>query len=127
MREDEFHLEQAKLRAQIRIREGRAKPIDIIAKNLIDDDPTDFEMTEPHKLFRDLSVEELVELKGDIAAHADLDKTNGEFWMSLAVVCDDELSASQRREARKNRYDTLRPFFSSNPAPAEEGSWDRLA
>jgi phage-related minor tail protein len=33
-KEEEFHLEQAKQRAAIRIRDGRAKPIDILAMNL---------------------------------------------------------------------------------------------
>ena len=33
-KEEEFHLEQAKRRAEIRIKEGRAKPIDILAMNL---------------------------------------------------------------------------------------------
>jgi hypothetical protein len=33
-KEDEFHLRQAKARAQIRMKQGRAKPIDILAMNL---------------------------------------------------------------------------------------------
>lgn len=33
-REDDFHLEQAKKRAEIRVRERRAKPIDYLALNL---------------------------------------------------------------------------------------------
>jgi hypothetical protein len=33
-REDDFHLEQAKRRAEIRVRERRAKPIDYLALNL---------------------------------------------------------------------------------------------
>jgi hypothetical protein len=50
---DQFHLEQSKVRAKIRIREGRAKPIDVLAKNLHEDD-MDVELTEPYKLFRGL-------------------------------------------------------------------------
>ena len=34
VKEDEFHLEQAKKRAEIRIKENRAKPIDILVMNL---------------------------------------------------------------------------------------------
>lgn len=30
--EEEFHLNQAKLRSQIRIKEGRSKPIDLLAR-----------------------------------------------------------------------------------------------
>ena len=67
---DKFHLEQAKIRSKIRLKEGRARPIDILAKNLIEDDmevrlhgpPQAFltssqvEMTEPYKLFKGLQV-----------------------------------------------------------------------
>jgi transposase len=48
---DDFHLKQAHERSKIRINEGRAKPIDMLAKNLISDD-MDLEMSEPYKIFR---------------------------------------------------------------------------
>lgn len=38
-REDEFHLEQSRKRAEIRVRENRAKPIDLLAINLKWADP----------------------------------------------------------------------------------------
>ena len=65
---DKFHLEQSRVRAKIRIREGRAKPIDVLAKNLHEDD-MDVEITEPYKLFRGLQVKLLEELEKDIALH----------------------------------------------------------
>jgi hypothetical protein len=33
-KEEAFHFEQSKVRSQIRLREGRAKPIDVLSKNL---------------------------------------------------------------------------------------------
>ena len=36
--EDSFHLQQVKLRSKIRIEEARAKPIDLLAKYIGDDD-----------------------------------------------------------------------------------------
>jgi hypothetical protein len=33
--EDKFHLQQAKLRSQIRLKENRAKPIDLLARFVI--------------------------------------------------------------------------------------------
>lgn len=95
---DEFHLQQAQLRAKIRTTEGRAKPIDILAKNLIDD--MEVEMTEPYKLFKNLSLAALEELQGDIAQHRNLDHKNEEFWESMTVVCDDELALARAREER---------------------------
>lgn len=49
-KEEEFHLEQAKTRAAIRIRDGRAKPIDILAMNLR-------LANEPEKLEEDVDLE----------------------------------------------------------------------
>ncbi|CAG8759489.1 8402_t:CDS:2, partial [Gigaspora rosea] len=57
-KEDEFHLEQAKRRAEIRIKESRAKPIDILAINLrladeseVVDDALEIDMDEPYTIF----------------------------------------------------------------------------
>ena len=45
----QFHLKQVKLRSTIRIREGRAKPIDLLAKYIsAEDDDLDVEMHEPY-------------------------------------------------------------------------------
>lgn len=59
-KEEEFHLEQAKRRAEIRIKEGRAKPIDILAMNLrlanepdkVEDDvDLEIDLDEPYTIF----------------------------------------------------------------------------
>eukprot|EP00731_Ephydatia_muelleri_P016836 Em0009g1260a len=54
--EDTFHLEQAKLRSQLRIESGRAKPIDLLAKyvNTTEED-MDIEVQEPYHLLRDIT------------------------------------------------------------------------
>ena len=47
--EDTFHLQQAKLRSEIRIQDGRAKPIDLLAKYIsAEDDELAVEMHEPY-------------------------------------------------------------------------------
>ncbi|KNC96141.1 uncharacterized protein SPPG_08529 [Spizellomyces punctatus DAOM BR117] len=104
-KENEFHLEQAKTRAQIRIKEGRAKPIDIFAMNLSlasdsrvaeEFDALGFEMgiEEPYLIFRDLTLEEVEELHKDIQLYLSLetDENNVRFWEAMIVVCDDELA-----------------------------------
>eukprot|EP00741_Cyanophora_paradoxa_P009528 tig00001501_g9228.t1 len=99
-KEDEFHLKQAIIRSEIRIKEGRAKPIDIIAKNLHLDKDFDIEMNEPYKIFKGLPVAEIEELKADIATHLELDQEKGhrEFWNAMMVVCEDELEQARRSE-----------------------------
>ncbi|KAI8820011.1 cactus-binding C-terminus of cactin protein-domain-containing protein [Fimicolochytrium jonesii] len=104
-KENEFHLGQAKTRAQIRIKEGRAKPIDILAMNLSlasdtklaeEFDALGLEMgvEEPYLIFRNLSLPEVEELHKDIQLYLSLetDHTNKRFWEAMIVVCDDELS-----------------------------------
>ena len=47
--EDSFHLRQVKLRSKIRIEEGRAKPIDLLAKYIsAEEDHLAIEMHEPY-------------------------------------------------------------------------------
>jgi hypothetical protein len=47
---EQFHRQQARLRAQIRIREGRAQPVDRIAMTL-DAESTELDMMVPHRVF----------------------------------------------------------------------------
>lgn len=76
-REDVFHLQQAKQRATIRIKDGRAKPIDILAINLSLGTDTDvaeeiqglglnMDLQEPYLIMKGLEKAELKELKDDI-------------------------------------------------------------
>ena len=103
-RENDFHLEQAKLRAQIRVKEGRAKPIDVLAINLslssdsklaaeFDALGLEVDLTEPYLIFNNLTVEEVKELHKDIQMYLILEKdpTNKQFWEAMMVVCNDEL------------------------------------
>ena len=104
-RENEFQLEQAKRRAQIRIAEGRAKPIDILAMNVslatdselaseFDALGVEMEMDEPYHLFQDLTLNEIKELHSDIKLYLTLEKdeTTIPFWQCMMIVCEDELS-----------------------------------
>ncbi|KAH9274936.1 hypothetical protein BASA83_002648 [Batrachochytrium salamandrivorans] len=108
-KEDEFHLEQAKIRAQIRVKEGRAKPIDVLAINLslgfdsqlaqeFDALGLEMDMNEPYLIFRNLSKKETEELHMDIQLYLGLEKSeeNKQFWNAMMVVCDDELSRHLR-------------------------------
>lgn len=51
-KEDQFHLDQTKVRALIRVKEGRAKPIDILAMSMNLDNPDgDMSYEEPYNIF----------------------------------------------------------------------------
>jgi hypothetical protein len=48
----QFHFDQSKFRSEIRLREGRAKPIDILTKHLDGSDDLDIEINEPYAVFK---------------------------------------------------------------------------
>lgn len=83
-KEEEFHARQAKRRSALRIKDGREKPIDLLAKNLIGvgddkDDRTlndlyDVNTEEPYLLFEDLPEEELRDLRKDIMLYVDAER-----------------------------------------------------
>ncbi|KAJ2725268.1 hypothetical protein GGI07_001401 [Coemansia sp. Benny D115] len=101
-REEEFHLRQAKKRAEIRIRNNRPKPIDLLAMNLrlANDKMDDTEVKElasiqlefddaPHLLVEGLSAEECGELIHEVEMYLSLETNiqSVEFWENLLVVC----------------------------------------
>ncbi|XP_065836381.1 splicing factor Cactin-like [Oscarella lobularis] len=101
--EDEFHLEQAKLRSKVRLLDGRAKPIDRLAKYIEteeDDFGVDVELKEPHAVLQGLSIDDLEDLVEDIQVYIGLDQSkNLEFWKDMAVISENELHKLKRAEA----------------------------
>ncbi|RDW82693.1 hypothetical protein BP6252_03805 [Coleophoma cylindrospora] len=100
--EDSFVLKQAKKKADIRVREGRAKPIDWLAvilrvidpdRDLLDDDeeeaPTD--VVDPEGVFEGLNDAQLGELDSDITSYLTLEtnKNNQEYWKTMQIICND--------------------------------------
>ncbi|KAI4300384.1 hypothetical protein L6164_033770 [Bauhinia variegata] len=101
-KEEEFHFDQSKVRSEIRLREGRAKPIDVLTKHLNGSDDLDIEINEPYMVFKGLTVKEMEELRDDIKMHLDLDRatpTHVEYWEALLVVCDWELAEARKKDA----------------------------
>jgi hypothetical protein len=91
--EDQFVLKQAKKKAEIRVKEGRAKPIDWLAVNLrvidkdrnpLDDEiqDEDLDVVDPESILEGLDIKELEDLQKDIEVYIDLEtnRTNNEFW-----------------------------------------------
>ncbi|KFK36558.1 hypothetical protein AALP_AA4G139000 [Arabis alpina] len=85
-KEEEFYFDQSKVRSKIRLREGRAKPIDVLYHQL----------DEPYNFLKGLTLEDMEELRDDIKIYLDLDRTRVEYWEALTVVCDWELAEARR-------------------------------
>ncbi|CAB0008248.1 unnamed protein product [Nesidiocoris tenuis] len=100
--EDEFHLEQARLRSKIRISDGRAKPIDLLAKYINSDEEVDaVEMTEPYTYLNGLSIKDLEDLLEDIKVYIKLEHgKNLDYWNDITVIVDDELYRLRKLEKK---------------------------
>lgn len=98
--EDKFVLKQSKKKADIRVREGRAKPIDFLAfslkyidteRDVFDDDEGDLhiDVPSPDQIVQSLSIAELSELEKEIASYHVLETTtlNQEYWKALLSLC----------------------------------------
>lgn len=91
--EDVFVLAQAKKKAQIRVKEGRARPIDWLVVTLRVIDPTrnpfddeindaDLDLLDPEGIFERLNADQLDELEDDINEYLSLEvhEENQDFW-----------------------------------------------
>ncbi|KAH7024250.1 mid region of cactin-domain-containing protein [Macrophomina phaseolina] len=112
--EDRFVLQQAKKKAAIRVKGGRAKPVDWLAVTLrvIDgsqdvldeDDDADLDIVDPEGVLESLDDKQMEELEKDIETYLVLetDRKNREFWNTMKVICKDrrQKSTSSGPEAR---------------------------
>lgn len=106
--EDMFHLKQARLRSAIRIRDGRAKPIDLLAQYISNsnlEQNIEMQMHEPYTFLNGLDIQDLEDLLADIEVYIDLEKgTNSEFWADMTVIANDELQKLRKIE-QAGEYD----------------------
>lgn len=97
--EDIFVLKQAKKKAEIRVKEGRAKPIDWLTVTLRVIDPTrdpmddeiadsDLDVVDPDGVFEGLSESELRDLEREIDAFIQLESNaqNRDFWQVRRIL-----------------------------------------
>jgi Conserved mid region of cactin len=96
--EDRFVLRQAKKKAILRVRGGRAKPIDWLAVILRAIDKTDdfldenaeageLDIVDPEGVFEGLSLEEMRDLEGDIDTYLvrESNRSNKDYWNVRAM------------------------------------------
>jgi hypothetical protein len=114
--EGRFALQQAKKRAALRVKGGRATPIDWLAvalrvidpeRNPLDDeiDDTELEMVDPQGLLEGLDDAQLAELEHDIDKKfipLETNKNNQDYWNTIKLICKDrrERSSGIQRRAR---------------------------
>ncbi|KAG9235595.1 mid region of cactin-domain-containing protein [Amylocarpus encephaloides] len=115
--EDSFVLKQAKKKAMIRVREGRAKPIDWLAvilrvidpdRDLLDDDDEEDEVqidvVDPEGVFEGLDDKILGDLETDINSYLALEtnKGNQDYWKTMQIICNERRQRlkPQGREGR---------------------------
>lgn len=100
--EDSFVLKQAKKKADIRVREGRAKPIDWLAvilrvidpdRDLLDDDEEEVQhdVVDPEGVFEGLNDAQFDELDKEIQSYLTLEtnKKNQDYWKTMQIICND--------------------------------------
>ena len=89
-----------KLRSKIRIEEGRAKPIDLLAKYInAEDDDLAIEMHEPYIYLNGLTIRDLEDVLADITVYSDLEKgVNADYWRDISIVTEEELRKLQRQD-----------------------------
>ena len=101
-KEDQFEFQQMVLRSKIRLEDGRAQPIDLLAKlYLIMDNhmeiPGDIQNEEvryPFKLFDRIKVEELVSLKTDLGVYVEANtgsQIHNDYWDSIKQLYDNKI------------------------------------
>ncbi|KFA64449.1 hypothetical protein S40285_01091 [Stachybotrys chlorohalonatus IBT 40285] len=103
--EDKFVLKQSKKKADIRVREGRATPIDHLTFNLryidperdvFDDSDADIAIEVIHPISRidNLALDQLTQLESDITSYLVLEEnaTNLRYWRALQTLCKDRIA-----------------------------------
>lgn len=106
--EENFHLEQARLRSIIRIQDGRAKPIDLLAQYVHSnpDDSIEMQMHAPYYFVSGLGIEDLEDLAVDIRVYIEMGKGNSNaFWEDMILIVEDEL----KKLRKLNLYGDIEP------------------
>ncbi|PSN65122.1 hypothetical protein BS50DRAFT_497805 [Corynespora cassiicola Philippines] len=118
--EDRFVLQQAKKRAALRVKGGRAKPIDYLAvtlrfidptKTLLDEEVEDHELevVDPEGVFEGLGQEDLTELEKEIDNFLTLEtnRENRDYWNALRTICKDRRRKSKSSAAEARGTDSV--------------------
>eukprot|EP01119_Soliformovum_irregulare_P008278 TRINITY_DN21409_c0_g1_i1.p1 TRINITY_DN21409_c0_g1~~TRINITY_DN21409_c0_g1_i1.p1 ORF type:complete len:431 (+),score=163.45 TRINITY_DN21409_c0_g1_i1:117-1295(+) len=98
--EDEFFVKQAKLRVQIRIKEGRATPVDRLFSHLAGEEKWNGTTAFIESIAK-LPPDQIQSVLQDITIFNEMDPSHSEFWAALRVVAQDSLAESNRDGVHK--------------------------
>jgi len=123
--EGQFVLRQKRKAAEIRVREGRARPIDWLIVNLriidpledlINDDVQEEELdfVDPEHVIEELSASQLREVRKEIDQFLDIEykPTTKDYWRTLRIICKDRPGGVEGKAVRSVSADIdnlLRP------------------
>ena len=132
-KEEDFLLNQTRVRSKIRLTENREQPIDSIAKNILLIESTaelqqidqlestlsnlDVELRDPVTLVEDLDPEQLVQLSKDVEAYLqfEINKKGAyqSFWGSLKIIVTSEKRRNDRSDGivHKSVSDDVEKMF----------------
>jgi hypothetical protein len=106
--EKEHFFQNAKLRAEIRLRQGRPEPLDLIIKNLLLSDQFGMDSDPPHLTCSKLTLQKLEHMAHDTKIFSEmvncLDTFNVEFWHLLSVILDCEIEMAKKIEAPDTKH-----------------------
>jgi len=122
--EDRFHLEQALLRSKIRIQNGRAKPIDLLAKYIsAEEDELAIEMHEPYTYLNGLTIADLEDLIEDIKVYLELqNEKNIDYWKDITIICEEELAKLKRLDPTYHKRESNNRREGINQAVSQDVS-----
>jgi hypothetical protein len=87
------------LRSKIRIEDARAKPIDLLARYINEEDDFIVDMREPYTYLNGLTIRDLEDLLVDIRVYTDLEPNkNTQYWNDMVLVTQDELKKLQKMD-----------------------------
>lgn len=137
--EDKFVLKQSKKKADIRVREGRAKAIDYLAFSLrhIDKHRDTFDDQEgddaivvptPEAVIQDLNHSDLRQLGSDIESYLVLetDRENRQYWKALKRICKDQRAKIDPKGADRRVLSSVAEDIDKILAPKTSEELDKL-
>ncbi len=87
------------MRSKIRIEDARAKPIDLLARYINEEDDFIVDMREPYTYLNGLTIRDLEDLLVDIRVYTDLEPNkNTQYWNDMVLVTQDELKKLQKMD-----------------------------
>ena len=98
------------MRSKIRIDDARAKPIDLLARYINEEDDFIVDMREPYTYLNGLTIRDLEDLLVDIRVYTDLEPNkNTQYWNDMVLVTQDELKKLQKMD--KNSKGIIESIF----------------